>query len=116
MRKNTKSIKEDGRQHGELFIQAVDKLPKGEYRAVKQLVAAHSETGHHHVLESTAEFEVMGEVDKTDLYLRLFEPAKLVHKKTANRHKTLNLKAGLYKVWHKTEYNPFAGLIQKVRD
>lgn len=111
-----KANKENGVQHGELFIQSVSKLPKGNYRQESKLIAAHSETGHHHVIESTKPFEVMGEVDKTDLYVRLFEPAKLVHKKTANKHKTLPLKPGFYKIWHKTEYLPWSKLTRKVID
>jgi hypothetical protein len=103
-------------QHGEALLFPVDKLPKGKARKSKEEIVAHSETGHHHVVVSEKPFEVMGDVEKHDLYIRLFEPAKLVHKKPTQKHRTLNVPAGLWKILHKTEYNPFAGLIQRVKD
>ena len=38
--------------HGELFILPVDSVPEGKTSKHETLVLAHSETGHHHVLES----------------------------------------------------------------
>lgn len=104
-------------QHGEALLLPVESFPEAvTIRKVTKEIVAHSETGHHHVVESPVEFEVQGNVDKEDLYLRLFEPAKLVHKKPTQNHKTLTVPAGIWKVLHKTEYNPFAGLIQRVKD
>jgi|ERR1039458_7095670 hypothetical protein len=103
-------------QHGECLMLPVDIMPEGDIKKVKAQIIAHSETGHHHVVEATKVFEVTGNIDKEDLYLRLFEPAKLVHKKLTSKHKTLTVPAGVWKILHKTEYNPFAGLIQRVKD
>lgn len=103
-------------QHGETMLQPVDKMPNGKTIKVTKLVIAHSETGHHHVLEATKEFEAIGSINKGDLYLRLFEPAKLVHKKATQQHKTLPVKPGVWKVLHKTEYSPFTQLINRVKD
>lgn len=103
-------------QHGEAMLFPVQDVPKAEVQKVTKQIIAHSETGHHHVVESQSPFEVQGDIDKEDLYLRLFEPAKLVHKKITMKHKTLTVPAGLWKVIHKTEYNPFLGLIRKVKD
>jgi hypothetical protein len=113
---NVKTTKLTAIQHGEAMLLPVTKLPKGEVRQVTTEIIAHSETGHHHVIESPVVFQAQGEVDKEDLYIRLFEPAKLVHKKPTNRHKTLTVPTGIWKVIHKTEYNPFAGLITRVKD
>lgn len=44
-------------RHGEALLIPVEKLV-GETRFVKQVIVAHSETGHHHILESDVEFEV----------------------------------------------------------
>lgn len=104
-------------QHGEALMLPVDKMPKGPEitKTCKQIIA-HSETGHHHVVEASQEFEVMGSLEKEDLYLRLFQPAKLVHKKSTEKHKDLVVPAGDWKILHKTEYDPFAGLIRQVQD
>jgi hypothetical protein len=103
-------------QHGEALLLPVDKMPKGKTRKETKLIVAHSETGHHHVVEAKQEFEVIGNVEKEDLYFRLFEPAKLVHKKSVEKHKTLPVKPGIWKVLHKTEYDPFNSLIRRVQD
>lgn len=113
----SKVNKRVGIQHGEVLLFPVEdgELFKAESKT-KECVVGHSETGHHHVVVSKKPFEIMGNVEKHDLYLRLFEPAKLEHKKVTDKHKTLKIPAGIWKVLHKTEYNPFAGLIQRVKD
>jgi hypothetical protein len=103
-------------QHGECLLLPVDKLPKGKTSKVTSKIVAHSETGHHHVVEASQEFEVMGSLEKQDLYLRLFEPAKLVHKKATEKHKDLVVPKGDWKILHKTEYDPFNSLIRRVQD
>lgn len=99
--------------HGENFLEPVDKMPKGS-KKFKQYIIGHSETGHHHTLKSKTEFEVT-EFEK-DLYVQIFEPTDLVHEKTFDVHETLTVEPGIYKVHHKTEYNPFTKVIEKVWD
>lgn len=103
-------------QHGECLLLPVDKMPKGKTTKVTAQIIAHSETGHHHVIEADQEFEVMGSLEKENLYLRLFEPAKLVHKKTIDKHKTLTVPKGDWKILHKSEYDPFSQLVRRVQD
>ncbi|MDE2100922.1 MAG: hypothetical protein KGL39_26990 [Patescibacteria group bacterium] len=103
-------------QHGEVILFPVSKLPKGETRQEIKVVVAHSETGHHHIVISNKPVDVMGDVEKHDLYIRLFEPAKLVHQKTTDKHRTLKVPAGIWKILHKSEYDPFAGLTRRVKD
>ncbi len=85
------------------------KVPKGE---------SHEQTdadgGDDCRSESKKPF-VVSEEDKQFL-IELFEPAQLVHKKTIDKHKTLPVPAGKYKVIYKTEYNPFEQVIQRVQD
>lgn len=113
---NKKNGKRVGAQHGEAFLRPVDTIPAGETTKHKLLVVAHSETGHHHVLESETEFEVMGDADKESLYLRLFEPAKLVHKKSFDIHETETIVPGDYKVYYKKEYSPWEKVMRRVFD
>lgn len=103
-------------QHGEALLLPVNNLPVGKTSKTTEIIIAHSETGHHHVVISKQPLETIGNIDKHDLYLRLFTPAQLVHKKPTQKHKTLTVPVGDWKILHKTEYNPFAGLIQRVKD
>lgn len=103
-------------QHGEIVLQPIDKIPdSGTTKNHKTFIVAHSESGHHHVLESTKQFKVT-KIDKERLYLELFEPAKLVHKKAVDFHPTLPIAPGKYEVYRKTEFNPFDQVINRVKD
>lgn len=101
-------------QQGEVMLVPVSKVPKGKSTKSKSYIVAHSETGHHHVLESATEFEITEQDVET--YLTVLAEGKLVHKKAQDRHKDLVIKPGKYMVHHKTEYNPFDRLIQRVVD
>lgn len=99
-------------RHGECLIYPVDKLPRGKKTELRSFIVGHSETGHHHVLESETPFTVQ----EKQMYIELFKPAKLVHKKTVNRHKDLVVPAGTYKIIHKQEYDPFQQIMRAVWD
>lgn len=103
-------------RHGEVILMPVSDVPKLKSEKSKNYIVGHSETGHHHVLESKTEFEVMSSSEKDELFIRLFEPGKLVHKKTFDFHKTLDVSPGTYKVVKKTEYDPFQGVIREIYD
>lgn len=114
--KNIKDGKVVAAMHGENFLLPVSEVPVGEFSKHTKFVIAHSETGHNHLLVSEIPFEVMEETEKHDLYVRLFEPTKLVHEKTFDIHETEILAPGDYAIFHKTEYDPFAEVVQAVRD
>lgn len=103
-------------QHGEVFLQRVAHAPARRAQKVKQFIVGHSESGHNHILESTTDFEVLAGDDKHDLYLRLFAPAKLVHKKSFDIHETQVIVPGDYAVYQKTEYDLFAEVRRAVFD
>ncbi len=102
-------------RHGEIMLYPVNKIPAADAQKQTSFIVGHSETGHHHVLESEIPFDVLS-IDKDELYVRLFEPAKLVHKKEFDKHNTLTIERGTYKVLHKTEYDPFEKVIRDVQD
>lgn len=102
--------------HGENVFIPVDSMPKGKASKHALYIAGHSETGHHHVVESDTEFEVITDDEKQELYLRLFEPAKITHKKSYEIHETKTLEPGVYKRIFATEYNPFTKVIQRIFD
>lgn len=99
-------------RHGECMLVPIgDKVSGKEHTSY---IVAHSETGHHHVLESKIPFTV-SETDK-QFVVELFEPAKLVHKKQVDAHKTLPVAPGKYRVIKKSEYDPWQGIIREVHD
>lgn len=102
--------------HGENVFIPVDDMPKGHISKHKLYIAGHSETGHHHVLESRVDFEVIEDISNQELYFRLFEPAKVVHKKSFDIHQTKTLQPGVYKRIFATEYNPFTKVISRIFD
>ena len=99
-------------QHGEIILMPVNKEVKGESH--KTFIVAHSETGHHHVLESKKPFTI-SDSDK-EFLIELFEPAKLVHKKTFDAHPTKTVQPGRYQVIHKLEYSPAEKALRRVTD
>lgn len=99
-------------RHGEAMLIPVTKKVTGKQH--KTFIIAHSETGHDHVLESDVPFTV-SQNDK-EFLIQLFEPAKLVHKKQIDKHKTLPIAPGKYKVVYKNEYNPWLQVISRVFD
>lgn len=102
--------------HGEVFLLPVDKMPEGKTEKHKSYIVGHSETGHHHMLESDVEFEVMPGDETHDLFVRLFQPTPIKHKKTFDIHETQIIAAGDYAIYQKQEYDPFAEVMRRVYD
>lgn len=99
-------------RHGEAMLVPVDKEFKGRRR--KRFIIAHSETGHHHVLESDKAFKISQKDE--EFLIELFEPGRIVHQKAVDTHKTLPVPAGKYKVVQKTEYDPWQSVVREVFD
>ena len=102
---------------GELAIKEINELPNGAslIKEASNEILAHSESGHHHVLEAPTKFKVY-ELDG-NTYLDIESTSSLVHKKTGkDAHKTQTIKKGLYKIHIKKEYNLYEKVMRKVRD
>jgi hypothetical protein len=100
--------------HGENRFVPVDVFPEGEVVECKVYIAGHSETGHHHVLEAKRPFKVFESGSSRAVLLN--EVTKLFHKKTFDIHKTQYLAPGAYKIYKKTEVDPFSGVVRAVFD
>jgi len=100
--------------HGENFLLPVDAMPEGSTVKTKLYVAGHSESGHNHVLTSKRDMQVL-ETD-TDRYILVESVAELFHQKTYDIHETITIEPGIYKITHKTEYDPFADVVRAVYD
>lgn len=106
-------------RHGEVILKPISELPK-EATFVKETnreIVAHSETGHHHVLEATdlSKFKVYTWNGET--YLELPEVATLLHEKTgADVHTPHKIAPALYQVVIKKSFDYFEGKLKRVRD
>lgn len=109
-------------RHGEVILKSVDALPK-EAKFVEEkskIIVAHSETGHHHILE------VKDKVDMSkikvyswngEMYLEVPQIAELWHQKTGNDvHTPHKISPATYRVVIKKEFDYFAKKIRQVRD
>lgn len=104
-------------RHGEVILYPISQIPKEAKleESKNKIVVAHSETGHHHVLESVKDIKVYSW--NGEKYLEVPEIAKLWHQKTGNDvHKTHEVLPSAYKVVIKKEFDYFAGAIRAVRD
>ncbi len=99
-----------GIRHGEVILMPTEAKVSG--KKVKKFIVAHSETGHHHVIEAEAPFTV----DEKRMLIELFDDAAIVHKKGFDAHKTLPLKPAVYERYEATEYSPFDQITRRVQD
>jgi hypothetical protein len=68
------------------------------------VVVGHSESGHHHVLDSDRAFDVI--VTGDDMLIDVHETARLTHQASTDRHETLAVPPGTYRVLRKRRYDP----------
>ena len=100
--------------HGELIFIPISKFGGGKTVKTKSYIAGHSETGHHHILDSKVEFEVLEGENQREVLLK--EVGKLWHKKDYEVHETRELAPGAWKILYKTEYNPFEKVVSRIYD
>ena len=94
---------------GDVFFQRVKSLPRGVKLAPVEnghFVVAHSETGHHHVIDSRSAQMFIDETNQFIAYLRVVSPAELKHLRDYDTHETLAFKPGVYKVRRQREATP----------
>ena len=96
---------------GDLLVMRVDALPSGltEEKHTGHIVAAHSETGHHHIVEchQTHEARLFRSTDPLTCYLQLAGAgAEVVHHRPFDTHETLGLGPGLWMMRNQREYEP----------
>lgn len=91
-------------RHGEVMLVPVGAAPAGDVEHVTTCIVGHSESGHHHVLDSDAEFATIVSASGT-LYVDLDSPTRLVHQKEHDQHRELEVPAGAWRVVRKTEFD-----------
>lgn len=104
-------------RHGEVILKPIDNIPSEailESEAEKYVVA-HSETGHHHILEAQKPFKVFAW--KGDKYIEVPEIAELWHQKTGpDVHTPHKIAPAIYQVVIKKQFNYFSKIMERVRD
>ncbi len=76
-------------------------------RTTEGLIVAHSETGHHHVLEGEAKLFEAAERNPLVCFLRIDgDFGQVVHRRAFDTHETIALKKGWWKVVRQREYTP----------
>lgn len=100
-------------RHGEALLVQVDKMPTKKTKTSNKLIVSHSETGHHHVLEGT---DIDWAKFRDNIFFEVKQDTPLVHKKTYDKHETIIITPGIYKVIPKTEYDPFQQVVREVWD
>ncbi|RTL06192.1 hypothetical protein EKK58_06130 [Candidatus Dependentiae bacterium] len=108
-------------RHGELLLIPTT-LPKGSILEKESYddIIAHSETGHHHIIE-VKEKSDMSKMKfytfENDRYVDVPQMAELWHQKTGlHVHKTLPVVPAVYKINKKKEFDYFKGILRQVRD
>lgn len=111
--KNTQIIR-----HGEAILYPTT-LPTDAILSEEsnKYIVVHSETGHHHVLETLDMSKIKIYTHMGDKYLEVPSEAKLWHQKSGNDvHTTHKVTPTVYKVIIKREFNYFENAIKSVRD
>ncbi len=104
-------------RHGEVILKPLSKMPKGVklQKETKKYIVAHSETGHHHVLEAPEKYKIY--TLDGDTYIQLGTLADLVHEKTGRDvHTPHKIAPSVYKVVIKKQFDYFTKKMERVRD
>lgn len=94
---------------GDCLLTRIDSIP---VNAVAQNptdglhIVAHSETGHHHVVDAGAVDYFAAANDAFVSYLRVREPTDLRHLRSFDTHAPIHLQPGDYQINRQREYTP----------
>ncbi len=87
-------------------IKCIPKTSKKIETTLDHYVVAHSETGHHHVLEKSRAEVFKSASDSFIAYIRSFGDAEVKHNRSFDTHESLLLPKGNYEVRRQREYTP----------
>lgn len=100
---------------GDCWIKRIDDLPDGLKLAKPengQWIVAHSETGHHHVIEAEGCEVLEDPQDSLTLYLRVMDDTAkrtgvvLRHLRDFDTHESIQIPPGTYRIRRQREYTP----------
>ena len=91
---------------GDVYFERIDRLPEGVELAPVENgnhVVAHSETGHHHVIDSRSAQLFIDKTNAFIAYLKVLEPCELKHLRDFDTHEDLAFKPEIYRVRRQRE-------------
>ncbi len=100
---------------GDLYIRRVDSVPDGLRMAKAEagaFIVAHSETGHHHIIEASPRVAIYETDDPLVAYLRVIEATDeaeaviLRHQRSFDTHAPIAIPPGVYELRRQREYTP----------
>jgi len=99
---------------GDAMFVRVDSLPKGVKPIAPEqgkFILAHSETGHHHVMEARPNVKVFSTDNPLISYLQVVEAADeaetfIEHLRSFDTHEPISFKPGIYQVINQRESAP----------
>lgn len=95
---------------GDFVITKIDALPEGLKEVAPEkgrFVIAHSETGHHHVMEATkvTAFEKQDK-DIFTMFLQVDAPSPIEHLRHSHTHEGIMVQPGIYKISRQRQATP----------
>ena len=98
---------------GDVLIRRIEKVPKTAVEIFEtkevpgKLITAHSETGHHHVIDAKKAKFFVDPADTMVGYISVFDKhADLEHLRDYDKHETLRLLTGDYELRRQREWSP----------
>lgn len=95
---------------GELMIMRIDEIPASAKKMQPEKnglhIIGHSETGHHHVMESRAADRFIDQMNEFCQYLDVADESTLEHLRAFDTHEPLTLEPGKYIVRTAREHTP----------
>ena len=96
---------------GDLMIRRIDAPPTNAKlrQAIAEggnLILAHSETGHHHVVKERAARLLIDETNAFIAYLNVLEQTELEHLRSFDTHESYRLEPGWHEVRRQREHTP----------
>lgn len=102
-------VTENFSRQGDLIIRRIHSIPSGLSDAIPEQgnhILAHSETGHHHVIDSKAARMFIDEANAFIAYLNVATEAEIVHLRGFDTHAPLTLPPGKYEIRRQRENSP----------
>lgn len=104
-----KTFKKQAAQ-GDVFFEKIDQLPDGLEKAKPKngnIVVAHSETGHSHVIDSRAADLLIDQTNQFIAYLDIKKDCTIEHLRNHDKHESIAFKKGdRVRVRRQREYIP----------
>ena len=94
---------------GDLMVRRIDKMPIGLKASIPVNgvhILAHSETGHHHVIDSQAADRFIDETNAFISYMNVKTSAPIKHLRAFDTHENLETDPGLHEVRNQREFIP----------